>query len=69
MDSLARELAELRGAVRGASQAASAGRELVDVVQETIRVLRDAVEMESDDSLRLHVRAQLRYLSRATSQA
>eukprot|EP00969_Alexandrium_andersonii_P337858 14932046-Alexandrium_andersonii.AAC.1 len=69
MDPLARELAELRDAVRGATRAAQAGRELLDTVNETIRVLQDAARSATDDALRLHVNYQLDELRHAASQA
>eukprot|EP00969_Alexandrium_andersonii_P104410 4607228-Alexandrium_andersonii.AAC.1 len=41
MDSLTRELAELRDAVRSAGRAIQASRELTDTVNETVRVLQE----------------------------
>eukprot|EP00969_Alexandrium_andersonii_P105082 4636221-Alexandrium_andersonii.AAC.1 len=69
MDSLGRELAGLRDTVHGARRAIQTGRELADTVNETIRVLEDAVNAASDDALRLRVRYQLGELRRATSRA
>eukprot|EP00969_Alexandrium_andersonii_P084265 3717473-Alexandrium_andersonii.AAC.1 len=69
MDALGRELARLNEAVNGARRAILAGRELLDTVNETIRVLDDAADTASDVALRLHVRNQLGELRRAASRA